>query len=57
MEPLQRKIYPYSKYITVSKVGLVLESSHGTIVPRKKEEVGGVRRHLGELRGTIVPLG
>ncbi len=35
----------------------LIESSYGTIVPRKKEELGGLRRDLEELGGTIVPLG
>ncbi len=35
----------------------LLESSNGTIVPRKTEEVGGVWRNKEELRGTIVPIG
>ena len=34
-----------NSFITVSAFGLELESSHGTIVPRKKEEAGGVRRN------------
>ena len=33
------------------------ESSHGTMLPRKKEEIGGVRRNYEKLGGTIVPLG
>ncbi len=28
---------------------LLLESSHGTIVPRKKEELGGIRRKFEAL--------
>ena len=35
-------------YIIMSK-GVLLESSHGTIVPRKTEELGGIRRNFKAL--------